>query len=239
MRYIHHLTALVALLVSLCVTPLSAQSSESKLLPASSLTPFTSIKVDGDIELTLVEGSTDNLYRIEYDLGDNEGARFRFSTKPSGVLVVSLSGKVQSLDPVKATLYYKSLQSVVVSFADVRFASPYRATLADFELLNGGRLSGPIDCLDLELSLTAQSRAELSGRAKYLTLSAQSNSEVELRRLNVTSAHITSSQGSIVAIKAGERLDVGASTKSVVRYWGNPMIFRERKSLIGGEVIQQ
>ncbi|MFI3306399.1 MAG: DUF2807 domain-containing protein [Rikenellaceae bacterium] len=216
-----------------------AQSSQSTLLPSSTLAPFTSIKVDGEIELTLVKGGRDNLYKIEYDVRDNEANKFKFSTKSSGELVISLSSNVRSIDKVRATIYYDKIERLVASFAQVEFATPFEASIVDIELNNAATIKGQIECDDLDLTLISESRAELNGSSKYLTLRAQSNSKAELRQLNITSARITTSQSSVVALTAGERLDVGAATKSVVKYWGEPKILRLRSSLIGGEVVRQ
>ncbi|MFI3304231.1 MAG: DUF2807 domain-containing protein [Rikenellaceae bacterium] len=237
MKFIQHAIVVLTLFFATYVS--YGQNSNAPLLPASALKPFTSIRVNGDIELTLVKSDGGENYKIEYDLGDNSADKFKFSTKPSGELVVSLMRNSRSIDKVKATVYYNTINELNVSFASVKFASTYRQSIADIVLENGASLSGVVNCEDLDVTLFSDSRLNITGRSKYLTLRAQSSSKAELRDLNVISARVTSSQGAVVAISVKERLDVGTATKSVVKYWGAPTILRVRKSLIGGELIKQ
>ncbi len=211
-----------------------------KLTPASQLPPFTTLRVEANIDLSLSVCEAGAQPSISYDLGDNSAEKFKFGVKPDGELLVSLSRNVKSIDRVKATIYYSELDAIRISYASVTFATPFETSVADITLENNATLSGELACDDLILSLYVDSRVDLTGESRYLSLKAASGSKAELRGVDIQSIKVEASQGAVVALTAGERLDLSAATNSVVKYWGEPKILRSRKAaLLGGSIVHE
>lgn len=211
-----------------------------KLLPVAKLSDFNSIRIDVDMELSLVKVGADESTRIEYDLRDNSADKFKFIVKPTGELSLTQSRNTQSVDRIVATIYYDELTSLRISRADVTFKDTFVANIFDLTLENGAKLGGLVDCDDIEASLNTGSELRIEGTVRYLELAATFSSKADLRGVDLTAVTVDASQRAVVTLNAPDRFEVTSSTKAVVKYWGKPNIMRRHRSVISaGEVRQE
>ncbi len=226
--------AVVAILSPLA---LSAQPVDSGLITAI-LQQFKTVKVEAGIELAFVEAAEGEGVKMVYDLADNDPVKFKFEVK-NEVLHISQSRNIRSASIVKATVHYRGMDQLFISRAKVKFSNPLVASMVDVRLDDEADFVGEIKCDDLELSLFTDSHVKLTGESRYLRLKISSSARANLRGLEVMSADINASNSGVVALDCGERLNVIASTNSVVKYWNTPKILRMRSSLISGKVLKQ
>lgn len=236
MKLTFRLLYILTLLLYPTVT--TAQISEEGL-PTAELQPFTSIRVEADIDLTLIEIEANDSCRLVYDLEDNDPEKFKFSVSDKGRLTISQSRNTKSVSPVRATLYYQGVDNISVARATVRLGTPLSTSMADIRVEEDGRLYGELQCDDVQFWALTDCRVELTGAVRYFTLRSTTSAKSNLKGVDIVSARIDVSHGAIVAVTSGERLDISASTKAVVKYWGEPKILRVSQGLIGGEVTQQ
>lgn len=235
---LHHMSHLAIAFVVAFMPLIASAQGEKKSLPMANLQPFEAIRVESGMELNLVEVTKSDNLRITYDLSDNDPEKFKFEVK-NEVLYITQPRNEKSSSPIVATLYYSGLKRIHAARATLNITQKFSANIADIKLEDGASLMGELVCDDVEISAFTSSRLQITGDIRYLTLKISSSAKAELRELNTMSANINASNGAVVSIKTGERLDVTASTSSVVKYWGEPQIKRMRSSLIGGQVLKQ
>lgn len=248
MNSIQHLKKALALTIfALLILPCNilAQSGvanelDEMQLPVSQLASFSRLRVEANMELTLVEAKEGDSPRIVYDLGDNDPEKFKFSVKGDKTLSITQIYNSRSVSVIRAKLYYnKELNNITISRAKVYFGSNFKGSLIDIALYDEAEMRCTVDCDDMKLEVQSDSRMTLEGRSRYLSLDASSGARVELRSADILSMIVRSSHGAVVALNAGERLQVNASTGSTVKYWGTPLVLRVDKSLISGSLLHQ
>ncbi|MFR9651694.1 MAG: DUF2807 domain-containing protein [Rikenellaceae bacterium] len=228
---------IIAAVMTLAVS-LNIYAQESTLLPTAPLKPYDKVYIDADMEVKLVKCDESQPLRITYDLGDSDHEKFKFSTKQGGTLSVILPPNPKSMKPATATIYYHSIESLNIRGAKVT-VDRLESKILDIKVNYQGSLDGSIIAEDIAMSVQSDSRVEISGRCKYLTLDAASRSKVELRAIEITSAIINTSSGAVVALNAGDRLEVKAGAGSAINYWGVPNILRENKAFMSGSLTKQ
>lgn len=232
-----NLKLVFAALMTLAVS-LNINAQESELLPTAPLKPFDKIYIDAPMEITLVKCDESKPLRITYDMGDNDPEKFKFLAKQGNTLSVTLPPNPKSMKPAKATIYYHSLSSLDIRGAKV-VVDKLEAKMLDIKINYQGSLDGNFIAEDIVMSVQSDSRVEISGSTKYLTLDAASRSKVELRALEITSAVVSTTSGAVVAINAGDRLEAKTGAGSVINYWGEPNILRVNKALMSGSLVKQ
>ena len=217
---------------------LALSAQENKILPTAPLRAFETLHIDAQMSVNLVQIDPSEPQRIVYELGDNDFEKFKFSHKSGGVLSVTFNTNAKALSPASATIYFHNMKSLVVRSAIV-VVEDFEGVMTDVKVDYKGSLEGNFECDDLALSAYADSRVEITGDVRYLTVEAGSRAKVELRSLDATSANIVTSSGAVVAIKAMDRLETRIGSNSIVKYWGEPNILRNHKMIMGGSLIKQ
>ncbi len=228
-----------ALVAATILSTFTMQAFAQSELPVTTLPQFTSLKVEADMNLTLIEVADGEQLRLEYDLGDNDPAKFKADVR-RGELKISQPYNARSVSKIEATLYYNSaLTKLSFDRAVVKFATTFKAPIAEISIDDSAFLEGAVDCADLELTAESNSRLGLTGDCEYVLLKAKSGAKVELRKMECRSVEVEVSHGAVVALTAGDRMKVSTSTSGVVKYWGEPTILRKTSKLISGSLQQQ
>ncbi len=216
----------------------SVAAQQGALMPTAPLKPFTTLYIDAAMEIKLVHIDESEPLRIVYDLGENDYEKFKFTSKQDGVLSVTLVPNTKAMTPASATIYYHSINTLDIKGARVTL-DDLNEKMLEIKVNFKGSLSGKITSEDILMSVQSDSFADIKGKCKYLTLDAASRSKVELRSMEITSANLSSSSGGVIAVNAGDRLEVKVGVNSEIKYWGEPNILRVNRAFMGGSLIKQ
>ena len=219
---------LFVLILALSWMGVSAQDGE---LNKEWLLNFTSIEVDGPIDLTLIQVPDSVAPRINYS--DNS-LKFEAAIK-NKVLYIKEKNDSRRNIITKVTVYFSNLENLDVKQAKVSFQSPLKVGMLDVYADYKANVTLPLEVMDLKLEANDASVVTLVGRAKYLTINAI-NSVVNASELDVVSADVNTSANAKVNLNVSERLVARTTTKAVVTYSGDPEVIRGNVAFMGGGI---
>lgn len=200
---------------------------------------FHGIDVGTGIELTLTQGSTEEVAvsasTIEF--------RDRIVTKvENGVLKIHYETKTGSVNKknetksLKAYVSYKSLDKLHASTgAEVEITGVLQAASLDMKANTGAEISGKVDIGTLTVDQSTGSRVTLTGKADKLQADGSTGSRFTGEDMNTNNSEVRVNTGAKITVNADKELQVKASTGGIVRYKGNAGI-REIKTNTGGVV---
>ena len=162
------------------------------------------------VSVTVPEGSVDNIQVTR------SGSRLRLSME-HGFLDGEVSAVVEL--PVLRQIAGHDASEVRLD----RIRTPDTVTIG---LEDASQVDGQLDAGKTVVDLGSTSRATLDGKTAELTLHASGFSEADLRNLPCRRADVRLSDASTATIDVSERLDVTASTLSVLHYYGDPHLGR-------------
>lgn len=199
------------------------------------LKDFAAVEVNGAFDIELVQVPESEAPKIVYDTKGSSTTKFSFDIKDN---VLRIYERVDTRRPERTAvkLYYNRLESLSVSEATATFRETVRGQL--FDLMLGARalLHADLEVQDLNMEVDGRnSRAVLTGSARYLTLSVSSGA-VDALAMPVVSARVTASSGGSAFVDATERLEATTSTNGRVNYKAKPEILRSVSRLMGGEI---
>lgn len=200
---------------------------------------FHGIDVGTGIELTLTEGSTEQVAvsAISADYRD------KIVTKvENGILKIYYENKVGAINKrkenkeLKAYVSYRSLDRLHANTgAEVKISGILKATSLDLEANTGATVTGEVDINKLKISQNTGSRVSLTGKAETLDIDGDTGSRFKGEDMTTSSCNVSVSTGAIVSVKAEKELHVKANTGGSVKYKGNAAL-REVKTNTGGSV---
>jgi len=219
-------------------TTVAASSTESVVsVPKKDwLKAFSSVKIDGPINVILKRVATADECRISYDTKGNTTSKFKYNIDKNGVLVVSEKSDPKRLSITDVIIYYHSLHEVNVEHAKVEFSDVVENNIFDISVSGGAIVSLEVKAMDIAVECTGTSRLTLGGSTKYLTMRA-STAKINCMDLSVVSATVDVSHSAEVRLFIQERLDATTSTGAKLLYKGSPVIFRDHTAIFGGEII--
>lgn len=198
------------------------------------LMPFGAVVIDATAEVRFVAVSAAEAPRIVYDTKGDYTTKFRAEVR-DGVLRIRERADSHRLERTIVTVHYTALQSLTVTDAKVTFGNLLTASM--FDLTIGARASfeAEIAVDDLAMELSGDSRATLSGKARYLTLTA-STGQVDAAELECMSAVVSVKNKARVTIDATDRLEAKSATDGTIGYRREPNLLRATQSLLAGDI---
>ena len=194
---------------------------------------FNTVALTGNMVVELIPADTS---KINIELKDTDITKLEW-----GVTDSTLSVKLR---PVNGTskkgsatvvICYQVLDNLRVSGAEVKTVDTVEGGVMQFDLSSGAKLTAAVNCKDMELKLSGNSVAQISGYAKYFTLRAALRSKADARELDSQSVLVQATANSEVYVNATERLVAETGTGASVFYTGNPQILRLSTKL-GGNI---
>ena len=202
------------------------------------LSPFTKVEVDGSINITFKRVESDEGLKIIYDTKGNPASRFRAGVDKNGVLeIVDRAESKQAVVSTDVTIWYKSLDNIVINRATATFEDVVESKLIDVYIKGGAIVTMDIKALDALVECTGRSCLKIGGESRYFKLDV-STAKVDGSALQTTSANIDASHEAEVTIAVSERLEAVTSTSAKLYYKGEPTILRNKNSLFGGEIMK-
>lgn len=195
--------------------------------------PFSAVRVEGPVKVLFSRIGEGEQMRISYDTNANPDSRLKASVDKQGVLNICERGLRNSTDTTVMHVYYRTMESLEVDGARVRFDTPVEQLSFDAKFSGGAMVDLPIEMTDAVITLTGKSEVTLKGKCRYFDLEL-STGKVNASALECTSARVEASHGAKVALKVVERLQAIAS-QSTITYDGEPLILRTNTSF-GGAV---
>lgn len=200
---------------------------------------FHGIEVGTGIELTLTEGSSEE---IAVSAATTE-FRDRIVTKvENGILKIYYDNKLGAVNKIKQTKHlkayvsYKTLDMLdAYTGAEVEINGVLKAAFLDMKANTGALVSGEVDINTLKVSQNTGSKITLSGKAEKLDIHGDTGSKFKGENLSTSTCNVAVSTGAIVSVKVEKELQVKANTGGSVKYKGNAII-REIKTNTGGSV---
>lgn len=235
MKKIALLVAMALLVRGAAAQVQNVESQRGSSVSLLSLQPFTGVAVDGPVRVEFLRAAEDQSVQIAYDTKSSTGSRLKASVDKEGVLVIREKNSRDRIDTTEVKVYYRTLESLSVSEAEVRFREPVTEPMIDVSFSGGARVEAAFDVRDLVVNVTGKCRIVLNGAARYFDLKV-STAEVDASALKTMSARVDASHGAVVRVQADERLEAYAASAKV-RYAGDPEIVRGETSALGGEII--
>lgn len=220
---------LAALLLMAFPGSLCAQVSETR-----NLSPFSSLKVVGDFDITLVPGNED---KIEWTITGTESTKVVSETK-NGELMLRFRSLFSGA-AVKGTLYYKTLSHIETrTSAVVRSADTLILDSLSFTGGPDGLADLRIRCGKLSVSAIAGADLYFYGTAQQMYVKANSGGTIRLQNVEAENAAVESVLGSAVYVWVEGSLYAKAFSKGKIYHKGIPAELKTETGT-GGEIISQ
>jgi hypothetical protein len=200
---------------------------------------FHGIEVSTGIELTLTEGSTEEVAvsasTIEF--------RDKIVTEvKNGILKIHYESKTGSVNKVKETkglkayVSYKTLDVLDVNTgAEVKINSVLKSSSLNLNANTGGLVNGEVDIAAFKVSQNTGSKITLSGKVEKLEINGDTGSKFNGEGLSTSNCSAKVSTGAGIYITVQKELNVKANTGGFVKYKGEAGI-RDIKTNTGGHV---
>ena len=200
---------------------------------------FHGIEVSTGIELTLTEGSAEEVAvsaaKIEF--------RDKIVTEvKNGILKIHYETKTGSINKVKETkglkayVSYKTLDMLNVNTgAEVKISGVLKSSSLDLNANTGGLVNGEVDINIFKVNQNTGSKITLSGKAEKLEIEGDTGSKFMGEGMNTSNCSAKVSTGAGVYISVQKELNVKANTGGFVKYKGEAGI-RDVKTNTGGHV---
>lgn len=198
------------------------------------LPSFESVVLKTDASVRFVYAPDSEAPKIVYDTKGSTTTKFTVAVTDN---VLRITEKIDSYrtERTTVTIYYNALKSLTVSDATVTFEGVVKAGMLDLTVGGRAGLTAEFDVQDLEMELTGNSTATLSGKARYFSLYA-TTSKLDASAMEVMSAVVNVQSKADVKVNVTERLSVTTATGGVVNYTGKPAIVRTTKKMFAGEI---
>lgn len=200
------------------------------------LASFDAVSVDGDLDIRFVAIPESEAPHIVYDTKGSYTTKFRFDVRDRELRIREQSDSRRP-DRTSVTVYYNALRSVSVIGAVASFDATVAADLFDLTLDSDASLTVELHVRDLNLTLSGESRATLTGQVRYLTLFASAG-RVDAQELTCMSARVNAQSRARVRLDVTERLEAKVSTGASVRYKTAPELLRVTQNFLSGSVGQ-
>lgn len=216
---------LVFALICLC-SQVSAQQTVSNDM----LEEFTKVSLSGNLSVELIEAENN---KVDIELIDSDVSRLRWDVKDGELSVALRSFVTNNKGSANVKIYYSGkLTELKISDANVLAQNLLEADLFDIKVSSGALLNAEIKCLDLSISASGNSIAQVKGEAKYVSATASDKSRLELPSLEAVAVVATANTAAEIYVNAQERLEATSRTGSTIFYRGSPTILRALTSKI-------
>lgn len=215
----------LVIFVSACLT---AQTTEK-------VEQFKGLSVSGNIDVNMIPTSGEG--KVEYEIikGDEEDFKIEVKDNTLRLKVGNLWGK--SRTKVKATVYYKDINSISASAgSSLRNSSSLNTDFLSLSSSSGADVDLMMNCNSTSISASSGTSVSLRGKGGSGSISASSGASVSARDFIFTEASVTSSSGASITMHVTNSLTASASSGGSVSYKGEPKSVTKNKSISGGSV---
>ena len=200
------------------------------------LQTFVRLEIEGPMDVVLVPVGADQAPKIIYDTKGAYTSKFRYQVKDR-VLRLSERNDPRRPERTTVTVYYTPMKELFVCDAAVVCQEVVLTDLLDLTLTGNASFTGELDVKDLKMIASGHSTAQLSGVARYLTLSAVS-AKVDAADLETMSAIAEAKSSAQVRLNVSERIEARTSMKGSISFKGKPSIVRgEGVRFMGGDIV--
>ena len=198
------------------------------------LPPFEKIKATKGINITLIEGTKQN---VEVNI-QNAALVDVITTVENKTLVLKMKTKIYKNMAVQVYVTYTKIREIDAGMGATVDAE--NTITADNLKISAGadtNIELEVEVKNaLEVSLGA-AKATITGSAKYQDITANTGSRYMGFDLTSEEAFVKANTGATIQVHATEKVQASAGTGAVVEYKGTPTNFDYKESL-GGKVIQ-
>ena len=223
-----------AALLAAFVAPVRAEApqTDAETAPRSEwLAPFTAVEIAAEADVVFIRVPDTEAPRVVYDTKSLDNARFRAVVRNRKLSISERTG-MRRAERTSVRVYYNTLTAISLSDAAATFEEELAAPLLDLQISGRASLTAQIAAQDLDMDLSGESTARLTGSVRYLTLAA-STGEVDASEL---AARVEASNGAQVRLQVADRLEATTSTKATIRYKGTPAVLRCGTRFAGGTI---
>jgi hypothetical protein len=193
-----------------------------QMINGENIADFNAVNLSGQMSVELIPADKP---AVEMELHDFDSNRLTWGVTGT-VLNIRVKPSGSKGGTMLVRIFYRSVQSLAVSAADVRIGEPLRSVMLDVDLSAGARLGAALECVDVKVDATGNSAAQFTGRAEYLTVEAGQRSNVDARELETRSVEVDSRLGSQTYVWGTKRVVSHANTGGAVFYKGDPEVLR-------------
>jgi Putative auto-transporter adhesin, head GIN domain len=200
---------------------------------------FHGIEVSTGIELTLTEGSTEE---VAVSASTTEFRDKIVTEVKNGILKIHYETKTGSVNKVKETkglkayVSYKTLDALDVNTgAEVKINGILKSSSLNLNANTGGLVNGEVDIATFKVSQNTGSKITLSGKVEKLEINGDTGSKFNGEGLSTSNCSAKVSTGAGIYITVQKELNVKANTGGFVKYKGEAGI-RDIKTNTGGSV---
>lgn len=198
---------------------------------------FTSLDVDAPIRLTLTPIDSDQAPYIIYDTKGFDASKFTMEVDRDGVLKIRERYDPKRVGVTEVKLFFNSLDDIKLSRADAYLDGVLKAKIVDITISNGAQFIANVDVKDIKISISGDSRVEISGSTIYhdADVATAKYNAVELESVSTV---VRAEHNAEVKVDALERLEAKSSTGGKIFYKSEPELLRTEKSLFGVDIQQ-
>ncbi|WP_295936408.1 DUF2807 domain-containing protein [uncultured Alistipes sp.] len=199
------------------------------------LPTFESIAVDAELDIKFIRVPETDAPKIIYDTKGSYTSKFRAEVKDK-VLRVTEKADARRPERTQVTIYYNSLRTISLSGGvNATFEGEIEATLLDLTVSRKSSLTASMNVRDLNMELTGNSTANLSGSVRYLSLYA-STGRVIAPEMEIMSAEVNAQSKAEVSLWITDRFIGKTTTNGKISYKGTPQVVRGGAKFMGGEI---
>lgn len=219
---------LIALLVLFCMAASQVVSQESSV---DIDTPFTRLKLTGNIHLELVPANAQKLIFTSVanqDALNIESDKDRLELKTKSELSESTS--------INVKLHYKILSEIEITKGGrIQSGEILQSSILQLDILSGGKIELTIEVDSLSARINQGADIILYGNTRSQFINAYTWGNFLGYDLNAEDVYVKAATGAQVKVNAQSLLDAHATSKAFVGYTGDPELKRIKTS-VGGEI---
>lgn len=200
----------------------------------SKLSDFTSIKLQGNMDVTIEQSDDESSFTAE--LKDMQADKFEWSVA-NGVLSIRVKsplaiGKDLPKPFAKVVIKYKDLKEINVNSAELANKGVLKGDV--ITIIANSKASVAIEtiCRDLTIDAT-NAKVSVTGETEYLTVKSQSSASVNTITMKCQNANILTTTNAECYATSIKKFEAKATTNSNIFYKGAPEIVKKEVATLG------
>lgn len=196
--------------------------------------PYSSLKVDGNIHVRLVNSGEESLTV----LSGSDPASLEW-TLDNGLLLLRTGTELTQEKAVEVRLGYNRIYSMEVNRGGrLQSADVFPGPALELDVLNGGKVELRVDLDSVNARVNQGADIILSGSTRIQVVEAYTWGNYLAVDLESREAEVSAASGAQVKVKSTDRLRARATSGGVVAYAGDPGK-KDLKTSLGGEIRPQ
>jgi hypothetical protein len=216
-------------IVIISILALTQAAGQEKTIPLE--TPFSLLKVSGNIHLELVSSDTQQLILLSEEKPEDmevkvQGEQLNLKTK----------SELSKSQAIEVKLHYVNLSGLEVTKGGrVQSGDTLIAEVLKLDVLTGGKTELWVRTDSLIARVNQGSDIILYGSTRSQFINAYTWGNYLAPELEASDAYVKAASGAQVKVYCSRLLDANATSNGFIGYWGNPDQKREKTS-VGGEI---